>query len=193
MITPNDIENLQFKKTAFGYSVDEVDDFLDKLALDYEKVFRDNVKLNSKVTMLEESLQRYDNMEETIKSSMLLAEKTAKDTRSNAKEQAENILDRAEMEAEKIIAKTYDKKAEIEEEISALKKDYRLIKAKLRMLLETELELLDEDDADLTAPEDEDEYDDEEEYEEPLTVPDRSAKRTEQERKLKVLGELFEN
>ncbi|MBO5561831.1 MAG: DivIVA domain-containing protein, partial [Firmicutes bacterium] len=45
MITPNDIENLQFKKTPLGYSTEEVDEFLDKLVVDYEKVFKDNVKL----------------------------------------------------------------------------------------------------------------------------------------------------
>ena len=148
MITPNDIENLQFKKTPLGYSTEEVDEFLDKLVVDYEKVFKDNVKLNARANMLEEQIKRYDNMEETIKTSIMLAEKTVKETKANAEEQADNILDRAEIEAEKLIAKTVDRKTEIEQEIYALKKSYRLMKAKMRMLLESEIKLLDEDDID---------------------------------------------
>ena len=66
MITPNDIDNLQFKKTPLGYSTEEVDDFLDKLVVDYEKVFKDNVKLNARVNVLEEQITRYDNLEQTI-------------------------------------------------------------------------------------------------------------------------------
>ncbi|MBO5561711.1 MAG: DivIVA domain-containing protein, partial [Firmicutes bacterium] len=87
-------------------------------------------------------------MEETIKTSIMLAEKTVKETKANAEEQADNILDRAEIEAEKLIAKTVDRKTEIEQEIYALKKSYRLMKAKMRMLLESEIKLLDEDDID---------------------------------------------
>ena len=144
MLTPSDIENLQFKKVALGYSVDEVDDFIDKLLVDYEKVFRDNVKLNSKVAMLEESIKRYDNMEETIRASMELAEKTAKQTKKMAEEKADNILDKAEIAAEKLVAKTYEQKRELENEIYSLKKSYELLKTKLRHILQAELDMLEE-------------------------------------------------
>ena len=212
MITPNDIENLQFKKTALGYSVDEVDDFLDKLIVDYEKVFKDNVKLNSRVNMLEENIKRYDNMEESIKTSIMLAEKTAKDTKANAEEQAENIIDRAHIEAEKLINKAMDQKSAIETEIITVKKSYQILKAKLRMLLEAELNMLvlgeeefdkmqnihienGEDDDDLELDDDTEEIVEIEENEdEPLTVPDpNNEKKAEQEKKLKVLAELFDD
>ena len=38
MITPNDIENKQFRRAGKGYAPDEVDDFLDQLTVDYEKL-----------------------------------------------------------------------------------------------------------------------------------------------------------
>ena len=178
MLTPSDIENLQFKKVALGYSVDEVDDFIDKLLVEYEKVFRDNVKLNSKVAMLEESIKRYDNMEETIRASMELAEKTAKQTKKMAEEKADNILDKAEIAAEKLVAKTYEQKRELENEIYSLKKSYELLKTKLRHILQAELDMLEESVIDIeenyernvkynnrgeayAASDDEDEYEDE--------------------------------
>ncbi len=252
MITPSDIENLQFKKVALGYSVDEVDDFIDKLLVDYEKVFRDNVKLNSKVASLEENIKRFEGMEDAIRSSIKLAEKAAEETKSMAEEQADNILDRAEIEAEKLVAKTFEQKKELENEIYSLKKSYELLRTRIKHTLQAELEMLEEDifDTEYTskkpakynnrpqyaesAYEDEydgddfeaediedeeyeekslgsEEYDENEEYEDeyddddfdgdfddelgdtPLTVPDpAAAKRAEQERKLKALGDLFE-
>ncbi|MBR6401383.1 MAG: DivIVA domain-containing protein [Firmicutes bacterium] len=248
MLTPSDIENLQFKKVALGYSVDEVDEFIDKLLVDYEKVFRDNVKLNSKVAMLEENIKRFESMEDAIRSSIKLAEKAAKDTKDMAEEQADNILDRAEIEAEKLVAKTFEQKKELEKEIYGLKKSYELLRTRIKHTLMAELEMLEEDIFDkddvpekkqvkysgkqsardevefdyANGFEDEfDEYDDEELDEKldddldddddfddddfddddfdselgdtPLTVPDpEAAKKAEQERKLKALGELFE-
>ncbi len=245
MMTPSDIENLQFKKVALGYSVDEVDDFIDKLLVDYEKVFRDNVKLNSKVASLEENIKRFEGMEDAIRSSIKLAEKAAEETKSMAEEQADNILDRAEIEAEKLVAKTFEQKKELENEIYSLKKSYELLRTRIKHTLQAELEMLEEDIFDTedihkkptrynnrSDYEDEPEYDeeyedefddgfeeenaeddyndeayDDEEYDEddfdgdfdselgdtPLTVPDlAAAKKAEQERKLKALGDLFE-
>ncbi|MBQ8940667.1 MAG: DivIVA domain-containing protein [Firmicutes bacterium] len=245
MMTPSDIENLQFKKVALGYSVDEVDDFIDKLLVDYEKVFRDNVKLNSKVASLEENIKRFEGMEDAIRSSIKLAEKAAKETKSMAEEQADNILDRAEIEVEKLVAKTFEQKKELENEIYSLKKSYELLRTRIKHTLQAELEMLEEDIFDTedihkkptrynnrSDYEDEPEYDeeyedefddgfeeenaeddyndeayDDEEYDEddfdgdfdselgdtPLTVPDlAAAKKAEQERKLKALGDLFE-
>ena len=40
MLTPLDIENKRFSKTLKGYNVDEVDDFLDQLTIDYEKLYK---------------------------------------------------------------------------------------------------------------------------------------------------------
>lgn len=167
MLTPVDIENLRFKKTALGYSTDEVDEFLETLIVDYEKVFKDNVKLNSKIAMLEENLKRYDDMEETIKTSIMLAEKTAKETKVTAKEQAENILDRAGLEAEKLIAKTFAQKKEIEKEIFTLKKQYNILKTKMRVLLEGQLEMLSDADFNLEL----EDIKGDEEKSEPLRVP----------------------
>ena len=42
MLTPLDIENKKFSKKLNGYSVDEVDDFLDQVTLEYEKLYKDS-------------------------------------------------------------------------------------------------------------------------------------------------------
>ena len=53
MITPLDIENKKFSKQMMnGYSVDEVDDFLDELTIDYTKNYKEVNELRSKVDEL---------------------------------------------------------------------------------------------------------------------------------------------
>ncbi len=43
MITPLDIENKKFSKQMInGYNVDEVDEFLDEITADYEKLYKEN-------------------------------------------------------------------------------------------------------------------------------------------------------
>jgi cell division initiation protein len=50
MITPLEIENKRFtKKTINGYSPDEVDDFLDELTKDYEKLYKNYNENGKKV------------------------------------------------------------------------------------------------------------------------------------------------
>ena len=57
MITPLEIENKKFSKQMMnGYSVEEVDEFLDELTVDYEKAYKESTELKNKVEELELSL-----------------------------------------------------------------------------------------------------------------------------------------
>ena len=45
MYTPLDIENKKFSKQMMnGYSVEEVDEFLDELTLNYEKLYKESTE-----------------------------------------------------------------------------------------------------------------------------------------------------
>ena len=50
MITPSDIENKQFSRTKKGYDPDEVDDYLDLIILDMEKLIRENKQLKDELS-----------------------------------------------------------------------------------------------------------------------------------------------
>ena len=55
--TPNDLQNLTFKKSFMGYSEDMVNDVLDKIIEDYTAYIRENVELKDKLALLNEGLQ----------------------------------------------------------------------------------------------------------------------------------------
>ena len=66
MITPLDIENKKFSKRALnGYSTEEVDDFLDELTIDYEKLYKEVGEYKQTVDKQNVELEKYKQMEST--------------------------------------------------------------------------------------------------------------------------------
>ena len=59
MITPLDIENKKFSKQMVnGYNVDEVDEFLDEITADYEKLYKENKALKDNAEELHNDVRQ---------------------------------------------------------------------------------------------------------------------------------------
>ena len=59
MLTPIDIQRQDFEVKLRGYNADEVDDFLDLVGKDYEKLYRENSELKEQIKQLDRSLEQY--------------------------------------------------------------------------------------------------------------------------------------
>ena len=64
-ITVNDIRNKQFKMEGRGYNCDEVDDFLDALAEQTEKLIRENTGLKNELAAAKEQAEAAKAAEKT--------------------------------------------------------------------------------------------------------------------------------
>lgn len=95
MITANEIRNQQFRKGVRGYSEDEVRNFLALIAQDYEVLYSENAKIRETMQRLEQDLARYHRMEETMNSSLILAQQTAEDLKGAARKEAQLMLEEA--------------------------------------------------------------------------------------------------
>lgn len=84
-ITAAEITNKEFKKGLRGYNIDEVDEFLDKIAEDYESIYKENSLLKEKMQSLDEKISHYTKMENTIKDTLLLAQNASEQAKENAK------------------------------------------------------------------------------------------------------------
>ena len=89
MITPLEFEKKDFKGAALGYSKNSVDDFFDKVKVDYEKLYKENIELKDKIAMLNDSISQYKSMEEVLKTAMLAAQTSAEEIKKNAQEKAD--------------------------------------------------------------------------------------------------------
>ena len=102
MITPLDIENKKFAKQMMnGYSVEEVDDFLDDLTEDYTKNYKEVSELRNKVEELNNSLEHYKSIESTLQNTLVMAQTTAEDIKNVAQKQADQIVSEAKGTAQK--------------------------------------------------------------------------------------------
>lgn len=143
MITPLEIENKKFSKQMMnGYSVEEVDEFLDDLTLDYEKAYKQSTELKARVDDLERSLLHYKTIEDTLQNTLVMAQATAEEVREVAKKQAEQIIQEAEGNARKSVDDLGQEILIKKKELEDVKKQFEVYKAKMESLLISQLELL---------------------------------------------------
>ena len=143
MITPLDIENKKFSKQMMnGYSVEEVDDFLDDLTEDYSKNYKETTELRAKVEELTQNLEHYRTIEETLQSTLLMAQSTAEDVKSVAQQQADQIIKEAKGLAQKKASDMDNEIVAKRKELEDVKKQFDIYKAKMESLLISQLELL---------------------------------------------------
>ena len=145
MITPLDIENKKFaKQIVNGYSVDEVDDFLDDLTVEYEKLFKENSEYKSQVEKLKEDMEHYKSIESTLQSTLVMAQTTAEEIKEVAKQQADQIINEAKTNAQKEVTTLENQIAIRKKELDDVQKQFDVYKAKMESLLISQLELLKE-------------------------------------------------
>ena len=145
MITPLDIENKKFGKQMMnGYSVEEVDDFLDDLTVDYSKNYKEISELKAKVEELNASVAHYKTIESTLQNTLLLAQETAEEVKNVAKQKAEQIVNDAKASSEKRVIELNNEINMKKQALEDIKKQFDIYKAKMESLLISQLELLKE-------------------------------------------------
>ena len=143
MLTPLDIENKKFSKQMMnGYNVGEVDDFLDELTLDYEKLYKENVDIKEKLDETLNSLTQYKSIETTLQSTLVMAQTTAEDIKNVAKQQADQIVSEAKGNAQKQVDDLDSEIIAKKRELDDVKKQFDIYKAKMESLLISQLELI---------------------------------------------------
>ena len=145
MLTPLDIENKKFSKQMMnGYSVNEVDEFLDELTADYEKLYKETTDSKNKIADMQEEMAKYKNIESTLNNTLIMAQTAAEDVKNLAKQQADNILSEAQANANQAVTELEQEIALKQKELEDLQKQFDVYKAKMESLLISQLELLKE-------------------------------------------------
>ncbi|QDI90589.1 DivIVA domain-containing protein [Salicibibacter halophilus] len=166
-LTPVDIHNKQFTKSFRGYDEDEVNEFLDQVIKDFESTIRQKNELFEKVNELEDRLNHFSNMEETLNKSIYVAQESAEDIKRNANKESQLIIRESEKNADRIINDALAKSRKIALETEELKKQASVYRMRFRMLIESQLEMLNDEDWDKLADSMEEAEGDEEGTDEP--------------------------
>jgi len=83
-LTPLDIRHKEFKRGMRGYVDGEVDEFLDEVADEFERLFKENIELSERGEALQEKIDHYRSLEETLQNTLVAAQRSAEELRANA-------------------------------------------------------------------------------------------------------------
>ena len=134
MLTPVDVQNKVFKG-GIGFDKKDVESFMRDLSSDYEMLYRSNVELKDKVNTLNESLQHYRSIEESMQKALTISEKTAEETVNEANEKARQLKVEAEKKAETMLADAKEELAATKNEIYQLQQQYEQFKEQFTNIL----------------------------------------------------------
>lgn len=141
MITPVDIQSKTFK-SGIGYDKRDVDAFVSEILFSFKDLYHSNIEMKDKLTMLNDSLQHYKNLEASLQKALMLAEKTSEDALKNAEEKAKSI----ELDAlNKAMEYTSNSKKELEKvqaQTASLIQQYTNFKAQFNQLLQNQTNML---------------------------------------------------
>jgi len=143
MITPIEIQNKVFKSGGLGYDKKDVDNFMEELLDNYEMLYRERMETKDRINVLNEGLQYYKTIEKTLQKALVLAERTAEETKGTAMKNALLIEQEAVSKANVILEDAKRELEQIRKQTVELVRQYDMYKAKFKSLVNSQLELLD--------------------------------------------------
>ncbi len=144
MLTPIEIEKHSYKKGFRGYSSVEVDEFMQVVCEDYEKLYKENIVLRDKINILSNAVKQYKSMEETLQNAIIVAQSTGEEITKNAREKADNIIREAENQAGKILNDAGKEVTKVSYEYEKMKRNVEVFRTKIISLLTSQLDIVKE-------------------------------------------------
>ncbi|MEO7803244.1 MAG: DivIVA domain-containing protein [Actinomycetota bacterium] len=153
-LTPREINEKRFNDSFRGYKQEQVDLFLDEVAVSFERVFTENQTLHHRIKSLEEQLSEARTAEDMLKRMLVTAQKTANEAVEAAETQAQNMImgaeararlmnDEARASSNEILAKAADHLQQARSTVESLRAFDTAHREKLQRSMEEQLKMLD--------------------------------------------------
>ncbi|HAB00542.1 MAG TPA: hypothetical protein DCE08_03455 [Ruminococcaceae bacterium] len=142
MFSVNEINEKKFEKAAFGYKPESVDTFLFEVSEAYSAVVEENKQLQKKIQILAEKVQEYREQEDSLRDTLLTAQRLGDSLLKESKNKADVIIKDASAKAEKIV-ESAQKKLEGEQiALTKMQREVSGFKTRLMSLYKTHIELI---------------------------------------------------
>ena len=102
MLTPMDIHAKEFGRSFRGFDEAQVNDFLNEVMQDYTAVLDENERLRAELSHERKTIEDFRRMEQSMRESIALAQKTAEDVTTQAKRSADLMIETAAKEAQNL-------------------------------------------------------------------------------------------
>ena len=141
-MTPLDIQQKRFPTAWRGLDKAEVDRFLHLAASEFEALIREVNELREEQSRTKRLLDEYQARDEAIKETMITAQRVTEEITDNAKKEADIIMGRAELEAEKLLEGAQARLTELLRDIGEAKRQRVQLLSELSGVLETHQKLI---------------------------------------------------
>jgi len=141
-LSPLDVKKQEFKKAMRGYDPLEVDAFLEMVADEFESMNRERKQLSDEVMKLKIQLQDYQDVESTLRETLVTAQESVNESKENSRREADMMIREAELKAEKLLEDTKLRLAKMKNELILVKAQKDSFARRLRHLLESQLDII---------------------------------------------------
>ena len=105
MLTPQEVSSRSFSKSMMGgYNMAMVDEFLDELTDDYTALYKENAALKAKMKVLVEKIEDYRATEDSMRATLLTAQKMADSIVREAEQKRDAMMAEANAKHESLIS-----------------------------------------------------------------------------------------
>lgn len=141
----------KFSRSINGYSMKEVNTFVDDVIKQVEAILREEAKIksdisskDSRIKELEEQLKRYKTIEHQLNSSIINAQENGEYIKRVAKSEGDAIINEARKNANRIISDALIRAEKAEYETQMLRKNINLFKNRVRTMINQQLDIIDD-------------------------------------------------
>ena len=141
-ISPLEITQREFARKMRGLDPEEVHTFLEQIAEEMTRLLQQASDHSAQVQRLEAQVKGYQEREDSLRNTLVTAQKMTEEIKENAKREGGLIVKEAELRAENLLEQAHQKLGQVQAEIAELRRQRDLFAAKLRGLLKTHLDIL---------------------------------------------------
>ena len=141
-ITPIDIRKQEFRRTMRGYDIDEVDTFMAMVSEEMEELISSAQQAKAEAASLKERLTEYQQMEATMRETLVTVQRAAEEKREASHKEADLILKEAEVRAGNWIEDAHRSIRDIKKELAKLRGMRDSYVTRLKMLVQAQLDML---------------------------------------------------
>lgn len=144
----------KFNRVLRGYDPDEVNNFLDHVIAEVEKMVSEIKAKDEEIVALKAELVKqdslksklanYERLEDTMNKAIFMAQKTSEQMKINAHNEAQLIMDDAKKNASRIVNEALLRAEKTEMEANMLRRNINVFKRRIKAIIEEQLESVEE-------------------------------------------------
>lgn len=134
----------KFSYEANGYNRNQVNQFVEEVITQTEGIIKRCKEQKNEIENLRQELERYKNIETSLKDAIIRAEEAGDNIKRMAREESEMIVTDAKHNASRIVNEALLKAEKIEVQSERLQNNIKIFKRKLKLIIEQQMEVVDE-------------------------------------------------